>query len=142
MTFPELFRSLRQERGLSMSDVARNCGIHKTAIQKIESGVQLPKGKTLRLMCLRGLGLKDKSDEWNRLNAAWLTDRTQSESAPNELAGRLALTYLRNNEEAERFFADISKLDSETFRQLAKAVKRPLVLSVLPTLNALYEAKA
>jgi transcriptional regulator with XRE-family HTH domain len=141
MTFASVFTQVRESKRLSRDEVARNAKLHVTTVWKTETNKLLPRGKTMRKLCLVGLGLREGSQDWERLNSAWLSERTEADIAPSALVGQLAGLELNNSKEAQRFYADVRKLSADDFSHVARAISRPEVMAGIRLLNALYERK-
>ena len=52
MNYGKAFREIREEKGLSRSDVARRIGCTTSSLSKIENGKVTPKEKTIARFCL------------------------------------------------------------------------------------------
>lgn len=141
MNFATRYRQIRESKELSIRDVAKRTKLHNSTIFKTEKEVWLPKTATMRLLCLKGLGLTERDPEFLELQALWMSERSGTEFLPAELAKKLSRTALPNNKEAERFFTDVASLSTEDFNALAKAVRSPEVLAVLRATVALAESK-
>jgi transcriptional regulator with XRE-family HTH domain len=50
-------RKVRNAKGLTLEDLAHRSGLHRTAIQKIESGKHEPRAKTVMSLA-KGLGVE------------------------------------------------------------------------------------
>lgn len=141
MNFATKFRQIRKSKDLSTIEIAARVNMHKSTVSKAESGVRLPKTSTMRLICLKGLGLTERDPEFEELQALWVSERSGTMFEPAYLAKKLSRTALPNNKEAERFFTDVASLSTEDFNALAKAVRRPAVMAVLRATVALAESK-
>lgn len=141
MTFGQKIRQLRETKRLSLADVSKNSGVHRTTIQKIEVGINFPSGKSMRSMCLKGLNLTEDSSDYKTLNQLWLTEKSGVDIDPASLAKLLSSSVMRGHKEAERFFINIAKLPKEDFAEIAKAVTRPGVMDIIRAANALLDGK-
>lgn len=74
MSFCEILRGLRQEKGLTQYEVAKNCGLTPTCICQLESGARNPTGSTVAALAaffgvsadyLLGLTSDDSSQLYN-----------------------------------------------------------------------------
>jgi transcriptional regulator with XRE-family HTH domain len=65
-------RSVRNARGLTLEDLAERTGLHRTTIQKIESGEHEPRARTLMSLA-KGLDVKPgdlmNRDAWDHYNS-------------------------------------------------------------------------
>lgn len=65
-------RRARQDKNLTLEDLAGRTGLHPTSIQKIESGAHEPRAKTVMVLA-KGLGVKPgdllDGEAWHRLFA-------------------------------------------------------------------------
>jgi transcriptional regulator with XRE-family HTH domain len=52
MSFCEVLRDLRTEKGVTQKEVATACGITPTCICQLESGARNPTGSTLRMLAI------------------------------------------------------------------------------------------
>lgn len=52
MNFGKAFKELREEKGISRAEVAKQIGCTPSALSKIESGKVTPKEKTIAKFCL------------------------------------------------------------------------------------------
>ncbi len=70
MDYTQLFRSLREARGLSLEQLAQRAGVHRNTIVNIESGRPV-KFKTIASL-MRQLGFADSSAETKSMALLWL----------------------------------------------------------------------
>lgn len=138
MTLAKKYKELRSDRRMSLSDVGKRCGLERTTIWKIENGI-LPRGATLQKACLRGLGLKKDSNEWNELQALWTAERTGQPITAQDLAGEITAQLADGRADLTALLRSAAKLDKDDFLEIEKAIHRPAVLQGLRALNALYE---
>lgn len=78
MTINERFRIAREARGLSQRNVAEKISVGNTAISRIESGINNPSDRTIRLFCDE----LDISEQWLRTGEGEMFAQT----AEDELA--------------------------------------------------------
>lgn len=141
MTFGAKFRAIRTQKRLSLEDVQKRCGVHRSTVWRAEIGPWLPKGKNMRAMCLKGLGLEEDSAEFQALSQAFMTARSGVVVDPGNLAKTLSSAIFKGNKEAEQFFMTVAKMSAEDYQQISNAVQRPGVMAVIRAANAIYESK-
>lgn len=75
MKINQWFAWKRSEKRMTMGEIAKKCGLHRSTIWKIEKGLPV-KGQVLRLV-VRAMGLTKQ--ESNELQALWAKQRLGTE---------------------------------------------------------------
>lgn len=70
MDLHDFMRSMRENRGLTVRELAAESGVGKSVIGHVEQGIMVRAGTLKKL--LSGLGLTEKSREWGRAIALWM----------------------------------------------------------------------
>lgn len=135
-------RQLREERELSLSEVATRAGLKdKYAIWKLENGDSGIRPSTLRSIGIDGLNLKQDSRQYLRLVALWMEHRGMTEgmdiaNAIDEMRRSSKLQHAKVMQEIDTIYSSMKKEDRETLmaglrhvdaRQAMLAVARSLV---------------
>ena len=97
MSFCEVLKNLREEKGVTQKEVARACGFTPTCICQLESGVRNPTGSTIRELA-----------DYFQVSADYLLERTDELGA---IVPNLSPTVPALSDDEKEILALIRKMD-------------------------------
>jgi transcriptional regulator with XRE-family HTH domain len=146
MHYTQLFRSLREAKGLTLEELARLARRHRNTVVNVESGRPV-KFKTVAELMLK-MGYPAGSPEMKSIALLWLeaVSGLPFSHAETEQAARKAIASYRSatHQAAKRLDEAIrhASLTAEQISLLLFAVRHPAVLSMLDTLRDLATSLA
>lgn len=141
MNYTQLFRTLRETKGLTHDSLARQAGCHRNTVINVESGRPVKFKTVVELM--QKMGYDVDSVETKSIALLWLesisginltNDRSTSE------ARKKIAKYRAAEQETAQMLADAvvdARLSSEQIRTLLFAARRTEVLSILENVRDL-----
>lgn len=141
MHYTQLFRSLREARGLTLESLAELAGCHRNTITNLESGRPV-KFKTIAEL-MGKMGYTDRSDEMKSIGLLWLESVSGIPfSQPRIEAGarKTVAGYRRSlRDSARRLEAEVLKsgLTPARIDLLIFALRHPEMLSILENVRDL-----
>lgn len=144
MQYAQLFRRLREQKGLSHDALAKLARCHRNTVLNVESGRPVKFKTVARLMSK--MGHPSDSPEMATLALLWLESVSGVNLAePSTLgpARQKLAAYDRALGQAARQLLDAvrhAKLDERRIRLLAFAARRPEMLAILESIQDLLEA--
>jgi transcriptional regulator with XRE-family HTH domain len=146
MQYAQLFRRLREQKGLSHEALAKLARCHRNTVLNVEGGRQVKFKTIARLMAK--MGYPSDSPETAGLALLWLESVSGVNLAdPASLAPvrqKLAV-YDRSLGQAGRQLMDAvrqARLDERRIRLLAFAARRPEMLAILESIQDLLQASS
>ncbi len=144
MNYTQLFRTLREAKGLTHDGLAREAGCHRNTVINVESGRPV-KFKTIAEL-MQKMGHGSDSPELKTIALLWLesisgVNLTQEEST-KEARDRIA-TFRASEKETAQLLSDAAvshNLSSEQIRTLLFACARPEVITILEGMRQLVTA--
>lgn len=144
MNYTQLFRTLREAKGLTHDGLAREAGCHRNTVINVESGRPVKFKTIAELMAKMGYGAE--SPELKSVALLWLeaisgVNFTQEEST-REARTRIA-GYRASEKETAQLLADAaisSHLTVDQMRTLLFAAGRPEVISVVEGIRQMVTA--
>jgi DNA-binding XRE family transcriptional regulator len=141
MNYTQLFRTLREAKGLTHDGLAKQAGCHRNTVINVESGRPV-KFKTIAELMLK-MGYGADSSEMKSVALLWLESISNinltHEESTAEARTRIA-TYRATEKEAAQLLADAvvaEHLGVEQIRTLIFAASRPEVINVLENIRQL-----
>jgi transcriptional regulator with XRE-family HTH domain len=141
MHYTQLFRRLREQKGLSIESLARQARCHRNTVLNVEGGRPV-RFRTLATLMSK-MGYAGDSSEMSSLALLWLEDVSGVDLAePAKLAPvrRKLSAYDRPIVEAAQELADTvrrARLDDREIRLLEFAAQRPEVLAIIGSVRDL-----
>lgn len=146
MQYAQLFRRLREQKGLSHETLAKLARCHRNTILNVESGRQVKFKTIARLMAK--MGYPSDSSEMASLALLWLESVSGVNLADPATLGpvrqKLA-AYDRTLGQATRHLVDAvrqTRLDERKIRLLTFAAQRPELLAIIESIQDLLHATA
>lgn len=146
MQYTQLFRRLREQKGLSHEALARLARCHRNTVLNVESGRQVKFKTVARLMAK--MGYASDSPEMAGLALSWLESVSGVNLADPATLGparqKLA-AYDRSLGQATRQLLEAvrqSRLDERRIRLLAFAARRPEMLAIIESIQDLILASS
>ncbi len=141
MNYTQLFRNIRESKGLTHDGLAKLVGCHRNTVINVESGRPV-KFKTIAELMAK-MGYNTNSPETKSIALLWLEaisgiNLTQAESA-SEAHERIA-QYRASEKEAVRLLGELIMREHLTvtqIRTLYYAVEKPEVISILENIRRL-----
>ncbi len=146
MHYTQLFRSLREAKGLTLEELARLTRRHRNTVVNVESGRPV-KFKTLAELMLK-MGYPAGSPEMKSIALLWLeaVSGLPFSRAETETAAKKAIATYRSSAQqaAKRLDEAIRQagLTAEQINLLVFAVRHPVVLSMLDSIRDLATSLA
>jgi transcriptional regulator with XRE-family HTH domain len=146
MQYTQLFRRLREQKGLSHEALAKLARVHRNTVLNVESGRQV-KFKTVARLMAR-MGYAAESPEMASLALSWLESVSGVNLADPATLGparQKLVAYDRSLGQAAKQLVDAvrqARLDERRIRLLAFAARRPEMLTILESIQGLLEASA
>jgi transcriptional regulator with XRE-family HTH domain len=146
MHYTQLFRQLRDARGLSYEALARRAGCHRNTVINVESGRPVKFGTLADLM--EKMGYSPESDQMRTLALLWLEAVSGISFSRPEIAAaarKQAAVYRRGAQQAASQLAEAviaAGLTVEQIRLLVFAVRQPEVLAIIEAVRDLVESAA
>lgn len=141
MQYAQLFRRLREQKGLSHEALAKSARCHRNTILNVESGRQVKFKTVARLMAK--MGYPSDSPEMASLALLWLESVSGVDLADPATLGparqKLAV-YNRTLGQAAQHLLDAvrhAKLDERKIRLLTFAAQRPEMLGIIESIQDL-----
>lgn len=135
MDYTQLFRTLREAKGLTLEQLATQARVHRNTIVNIESGRPV-KFKTIAGL-MQKMGYPATSSEMKSLALLWLESISGIPFSRNEAeasAKKSITTYRSTARQAARDLADLAvgaNLTTQQIRVLMFAVNHPDVISII-----------
>lgn len=146
MQYAQLFRRLREQKGLSHEALAKMARCHRNTILNVESGRQV-KFKTLARLMAK-MGYPSDSPEMASLALLWLESVSGVDLADPATLGparqKLA-AYNRGLSQAAQHLMDtvrLARLDERKIRLLTYAARRPEMLGIIESIQDLLHTTA
>lgn len=143
MQYAQLFRRLREQKGLSHEALAKLARCHRNTVLNVEGGRQVKFKTVARLMAK--MGYPSDSSEMATLALLWLESVSGVNLADPATLGparqKLA-AYDRSLGQAARQLLDAirqAKLDERRIRLLAFAARRPEILAIIESVQDLLQ---
>jgi transcriptional regulator with XRE-family HTH domain len=143
MQYTQLFRRLREQKGLSHEALAKLARCHRNTVLNVESGRQVKFKTVARLMAK--MGYASDSPEMAGLALSWLESVSGVNLADPATLGparqKLA-AYDRSLGQAARQLMEAvrqSRLDERRIRLLAFAARRPEMLAIIESIQDLIQ---
>ena len=146
MNYTQLFRNLRESKGLTHESLAKLAGCHRNTVINVESGRPVKFKTIAELMAQMGHGID--SPETRSMALLWLEgisgiNLTQEEDI-NEVRERIA-NYRASEKEAVQLLGNAmtrEHLNVQQIRTLYYAAQHPEAISILENIRKLGEAAA
>lgn len=146
MNYTQLFRSIRESKGLTHDGLAKLVGCHRNTVINVESGRPV-KFKTIAELMAK-MGYSDSSPETKSIALLWLEsisgiNLTQEQSS-NEAHERIA-QYRASEKEAVQVLGERimqEHLTVNQIRTLYYVVEKPEMISILENIRALQGGDA
>lgn len=140
MKLAKELKKIRNEKFLSLADVAEKVEVTRATVWKLEQG-SLPKGENFENIITKGLGIKKGTKQYKELIGLWTAERLGSTTMSDEvLSSKIEGHENELNSDAEELIALLNELSPSEMEQIKLAMERPQVLEALATLNELYAA--
>lgn len=146
MQYAQLFRRLREQKGLSHEALAKLARCHRNTVLNVEGGRQVKFKTIARLMAK--MGYPSDSAEMASLALLWLESVSGVDLADPATLGpvrqKLA-TYDRTLGQATRHLVDAvrqTRLDERKIRLLTFAAQRPELLAIIESIQDLLHTTA
>src|SRR3954469_1191682 len=146
MQYTQLFRRLREQKGLSHEALAKLARCHRNTVLNVESGRQVKLKTVARLMAK--MGYASDSPEMASLALLWLQGVSGGDLADPATLGpvrqKLA-AYDRSLGQASRQLLEAvrqARLDERRIRLLAFAARRPEMLAIIESVQDLLQGAA
>lgn len=143
MQYTQLFRRLREQKGLSHEALAKLARCHRNTVLNVESGRQVKFKTVARLMAK--MGYVSDSPEMAGLALSWLESVSGVNLADQAMLGparqKLA-PYDRSLGQAGRQLMEAvrqARLDERRIRLLAFAARRPEMLAIIESIQDLLQ---
>lgn len=143
MEYTQLFRRLREQKGLSHEALAKLARVHRNTIVNVENGRQV-KIKTLAGLMAK-MGYPTDSPEMASLALLWLEATSGIDladpAALKPIRQKLA-SYERASSQAAQHLGDAirrAKLDDRAIRLLSYAALRPEMLAIIQSIKDLVQ---
>ncbi len=141
MDYTQLFRKLREARGLKLEDLARLARVHRNTVVNIESGRPV-RFKTIATL-MRKMGYEADSPELRGVALLWLEavsgvsfSRPETAAAAVKTISALRTASRERASALQQAIAD-ANLSPEQIDLLIQAARRPGFLSILATVRDL-----
>jgi transcriptional regulator with XRE-family HTH domain len=141
MDYPQLFRSLREAKGLTLEQLARASRVHRNTVTNIESGRPV-KFKTIAALT-RKMGYADRSPEMKAIALLWLesvSGLTLSRDAAESAARRTVESHRSAQRHAlQKLEQQIaaSHLTPQQIELLGFAVRNPEIIEIVASIREL-----
>ncbi len=141
MDYTQLFRKLREEKGLTLEQLAELAALHRNTVVNIEAGRPV-KFKTIAAL-MEKMGYGASSAELKSMALLWLEAVSGipfSRSEPQSAAKKLISSYRSTTKQAvQRLEREIlaANLDAEQIGHLIFAAQNPELLSVLENVRSI-----
>lgn len=144
MNYTQLFRNLREAKGLTHDGLAKLVGCHRNTVINVESGRPV-KFKTIAELMAK-MGYSSNSPETKSIALLWLEaisgiNLTQEQSS-NEARERIA-QYRATEKEAVQLLSEVimrQHLTVNQIRTLYYAAEQPEIISILENIRKLHDS--
>lgn len=146
MQYTQLFRRLREQKGLSHEALAKLGRVHRNTVLNVESGRQV-KFKTVAKLMAK-MGYASDSSEMASVALLWLESVSGVDLADPAILGparKKLAAYDRSLGHAARQLLDAvrqARLDERRIRLLAYVVRRPELFAIIQSIRDLTENPA